>query len=194
MKRSERDMALRRGVTLIEVLLVVTLMGILIGMVMPRFDPGVADQLQSAAMVLTADIDYARGLAVSNSSLYSITFEPTGNRYLIYHSGTNPALETLPKSPFLTDANDATYGPVQIADFDELLQMGPPVSLFTVRRLSTQATITSVEFGSLGNTTLNDVTVIWLTCGQGSAQRYLPISISPITGLTSIGGMVVPAP
>jgi hypothetical protein len=41
---------------------------------------------------------------------------------------------------------------------------------------------------------LNDETVVWLTCGQGSAQRYLSISISPTTGLATIGDVVAQAP
>jgi hypothetical protein len=53
---------------------------------------------------------------------------------------------------------------------------------------------TSVEFTPLGGTTSTYPTVVWLGCGGGTLQRYIPVGIDPITGLVTIGRPVTALP
>jgi prepilin-type N-terminal cleavage/methylation domain-containing protein len=185
----------RRGITLIELLMVVAIMGIIVGMVVPQFDPGVADQLQSAAMVISADLDYARSLAIANNSQYTVTFDIQNNRYFIHHSGTNDALYDLPSSPFLDDDSSIeAIGERQIADLDELLQMGPQVQLAVARLKTSRAAFTQIEFNPLGSTTATDSSMVYLSCGEGKAQRYLPLTVSSVTGLVTVGELISAVP
>jgi hypothetical protein len=53
---------------------------------------------------------------------------------------------------------------------------------------------TSVEFGPLGGTTSTYQSVIWLSCGAGSAQRFQCIAVDPVTGLVTIATPVSALP
>ena len=86
------------GITLIELLIVVAVIGILVGMVIPKSDPGIHDQLRSAAQILQTDLAYARSLAITNNSTYKLVFQPLMNRYYLEHSGLDASLDTLPPS------------------------------------------------------------------------------------------------
>ena len=37
-------------------------------------------------------------------------------------------------------------------------------------------------------------TIIWLTAGAGSAQRFLPVSVNPVTGIATIGELQAVTP
>ena len=69
------------------------------------------------------DIQYARSLAVVNGSNYRLTFDTVLNQYVLTYSGTNPALATLPPSPFHTSSDTPTQQVVRLAD---LPHVGPP--------------------------------------------------------------------
>src|SRR6187551_2108184 len=94
------------GLTLIEMLLTIAVLGILAAVLIPQISSDIPERLEAAAQVVAADIDYARALAVGNDSLYRITFEPNANRYILRHSGSQTTLNVLPRSPF-RDSNDA---------------------------------------------------------------------------------------
>ena len=66
------------GLTLIELLIVVAVMGILAGLVLPSSNPSLHDQLRSAAQILAGDLAYGRSLAVTHNSRYQFTFDLTG--------------------------------------------------------------------------------------------------------------------
>src|SRR5262245_40709807 len=90
----------RYGLTLIELLLTIAILGILAAILIPQLTGDLPERLNSGAQVVSADLDYARSLAVANNSSYRITFDPTNNLYYLRHSGTNPNFNPLPASPF----------------------------------------------------------------------------------------------
>ena len=90
--------ARRGGVTLIELLIVIAVMAILAAAVIPTLEPNVYSQLVGAAQVVQAELGYARNMAVTNDSRYSIAFDSRNNRIILTHSGTNTALNTLPRN------------------------------------------------------------------------------------------------
>jgi prepilin-type N-terminal cleavage/methylation domain-containing protein len=167
--------------TLIELLIVLSLMAILAGLALPKVDATVYGQLESAAQTLASDLAYARSLAVTHNSKYRVTFDLRANRYVLEHTGSDSSLDTLPDSAFQREGDPASQ---YIVDLDDLPHVGIPVRIAAVRTCGTMPASTDhVEFGPLGGTTTDDFTLIWLAAGSGDATRYYKMAIHPITGL-----------
>lgn len=175
----------RRGLTLIELLLTIAILGILAAAVIPQLTSDLPERLQSAAQVVASDLDYTRSLAVANNSKYRLTFQPAQNRYYLEHSGTNVVLNVLPKSPFrLSSDTTAT----QTTDLSKLPLPAPVVRLVAVVRMQSGGQSASeIEFTPLGGTTAAYEHDIWLACGNGNSERFISIIINPVTGLVQIG-------
>ncbi len=175
------------GLTLLEVLLVITLMAILAAAVIPNANPGIAEQLRSVAQVVGSDLDYTRSLAVTHGSAYRVSFEPGTNRYVLSHAGVNPLLDKLPRSPFHETPAGQNEIVVRLADLPNL---GPTVTLLGAALSDGQngylALTGEVVFKELGQTLQTGPTRIWLAAGGGSPPRTISLSINPVTGLTTI--------
>ena len=182
----------RRALTLFELLLTVVIIGILFALIIPQLNTGAADQLQAAAQIVASDIEYARSLAVTNDTKYRFTFEPDSDRYYLEHSGTNSLFDVLPPSAFRlnTDPPDR-----QTTDLASLPLMGPRIHLAAVYSVGTTTVdVLTLEFNPLGATTRTQQTVVWLACGSGEGQRFLPLHINPTTGLVEIGSLTTELP
>ncbi len=173
-----------RGVTLIELLIVISLLSILAAAVMPSSTPGVREQLTAATQRVAADLGYCRSLAITNNSRYHLKFETGNNRYILEHTGGRSALDVLPLTPHRAASDPADQQIVNLAN--------SPLSDSTVRLVAILAgtsppqTIDAVEFKPLGETTRAEETTVWLTAGRGEDQLYQAIRINPVTGLTWI--------
>ncbi len=168
--------------TLIEVLIVISLMGILAAAIIPSVNPTMREELYAAAEVIEADLGWARTLAVTNNSTYRITFSTNLHEYYIQHSGSRSALHTLPVTPFTPAASTSTKYLVKLQTLSEVSM---PIELVGVQTLgSTIASVTTLEFNSLGATTSTADTKIWIATGQGGERRYLGVRVNHATGLT----------
>jgi len=183
---------LRAGFSLIEVMLVVTLMTIMAGLIVVNTSPNVRDVLHGTADVLASEVAYARSLAVMNNSTYQLAFDTTTERITLTHIGTNAALNTLPWSNFRSALDTST---AHIVDVTALPRLGMRVQIHGVLAMSSVTqSVTTLAFGPLGETTRTDATAIWLKSGSGSSLRYLSITVNPVTGLTSVGEITDTAP
>src|SRR5688500_3190414 len=156
-----RSRSASSGFSLIELLIVVSLMGILAALAIPTMNPGTHEELQAAAQLLCGDLAYGRSLAVANNSSYRFRFEASQNRYVLLHTGTNAALDTLPDAPFRSPSDPPNEHHVDLGDLPHFT--GQNVRLAGVTntggiRLAPE----QLEFGPLGETTRTQETVIWL--------------------------------
>jgi prepilin-type N-terminal cleavage/methylation domain-containing protein len=183
MSRRQRRSA---AFTLLELLLVMAIIGFLAAIVLPSLQPAVYDQLRSTAQILATDLSYARSLAVANNDNYRITFDLAGNTYTMTHSGANPALNTLPWTPFSSSTDTPTQ---HIVNLGNLPHVGPLVRLSAVATSgTTYQSVTTVEYGSLGQTIRADPTMVWLMAGAGTSRRYISLQVDPVTGLVQVNG------
>jgi len=174
----------RRGYTLVEVMIAISITAIMAGAAVPLFQPNVTVQLEATGQVVAADLMRVRDLAVSNNSSYRLTFDLAQNQYYLEHSGTNAALNTLPSTIYLNSSNTATR---QYTKLDDLPHIGVSPKLHAVVTVATGATnVTTVEFDALGATTASAETQIWLTTGSGDGLRYISLRIDPVTGLVRV--------
>ena len=179
--------------TLVELLTVIVIMGIFVGLVLTRFEPSMHDQLRGAAQVITADLAFARSLAVANNSQYKLTFDLSRHCFWLEHSGTNPTLNNLPESPYRDPSDPLTK---QTTSLQKLPSVTVQLELAAVRKVgsSSQVEVTSVEFGPLGALNQPEDCWIWLAIGRGDGRRYLPIELDAVTGLSRIGELQVTGP
>ncbi|MDX1947428.1 MAG: prepilin-type N-terminal cleavage/methylation domain-containing protein [Pirellulaceae bacterium] len=180
-----------RGLTLVEVLMVVLVMSVVAAMLIPQVGTDNTDKLLGAAEVLAAELENARGLAIANDTHYRITFDPAGNRLYLEHSGANSAFDPLPPSPFRRYDDPATR---QTTVLSELPFPAPFVVLQTVVSAPSANPTTTIEFSPLGNTMSRQETFIWLGCGSGSTARYLSVKVAPATGLVEINSPLAALP
>ena len=182
----------RPALTLIELLLTLAVLGILAAVLIPQLSGDMPERLSAAAQVISADLDYARSLAVANNTRYQITFDTADNEYTLRHSGTNAIFNTLPRSPF-AQVNDAVDQ--QTTRLSQLPIPEPRPRLVAVVQMQGSAQPTStIEFTPLGGTISTQPTALWLVCGSGSLRRYCPVAIDPVTGLVTIGQPVTTLP
>jgi Tfp pilus assembly protein FimT len=178
--------------TLIELLMTIAVLGILAAILIPQLSGDLPERLSAAAQVVAADLDYARSLAVANSTTYRFTFDVANNRYVLRHSGTAAQFNTLPPSPYRQNDDPVTQ---QTTNIGALPIPEPGVRIVAVIQMQGGGTSTSeIEFNTLGGTTCPQTSVVWLACGSGTIRRYLPVSTDPITGLVTIGSPVATLP
>lgn len=184
-RRCSTGLGFSPAYTLVELLIVVTIIGIFASLVLTSFEPSRYEQLRGTAQIVLGDLSYARSLAVANSSKYQFTFDTTGRLYYLEHSGSNPALEDLPASAY-RDPTDPTTR--QTTNFSKLLSLGGSVEIVAVRKVnaSTQKGVTTVEFGPLGALTQPEDCWIWLAIGQNQSRMYLPIEVDAVTGIPKL--------
>jgi prepilin-type N-terminal cleavage/methylation domain-containing protein len=175
----------RPAYSLIELLIVVAIMGILAGLVLPKFEPNVYEQLQGTAQIVGSDLAYARNLAVTNDSQYSLSFLAANNSYTLEHTGANSLLDVLPLTAYRHSGDAPNEQVTYLAD---LPRIGAAVEVVGIEVAGGGLAPTgAVEFNALGGLASAQPAKIWLGAGSGNARRYLSILVKPATGLFEVG-------
>lgn len=77
-------MRVRRGFTLVEVLVVIVMIGIMMKIVVPRFRVSNASRVRGAARQMAADLEVARTRALSTTSKVRVVFNVASQQYSGY--------------------------------------------------------------------------------------------------------------
>lgn len=74
----------RKGVTLIEMMVVLVIAAMMVGMMVPLFKASPSQTVRAAARQLGRDLDLARTRALSGKNAVEIVINPAGNSYAAY--------------------------------------------------------------------------------------------------------------
>lgn len=74
----------RAGISLVEIIIVITMVGLMAGIMVPRFRMTPKQKLRAAAQVVAYDLELARTRALSTRSIVRVTFDATNNNYSGY--------------------------------------------------------------------------------------------------------------
>jgi len=155
---------LSRGYTLIEVLVVITILGIAGALVIPSLGQTHVLRVQAAVRTIVSDITYAQSDALAFQSGRAIVFDPDTNSYrLVEVTGItlDPVNDTLydptgPGQQYVVSLEDPRFGgaTMQDADFDGGVtlifdEMGGPVVAPGSNVLSTGGSIDVAGPGTL---------------------------------------------
>ena len=119
---------LKRGFTLIELVMVMVIVGILAALAIPRFEGFYAVKLNSAAKKLVTDIRYVQQLAVSRHESYRVLFytSPQNSYEVRKVSDSSFAKDPFSRNDFIVAYNtNPQYGGVIV----ESTNFGPPGGL-----------------------------------------------------------------
>ena len=175
------------GYTLIEIMLVVSLVAVLAAFMLTGTDSSARDSLNSLAQVIQTDLAYARSLAVANATEYKVSFDTANGQYTLVHVGSDSNWDNLPSSPFHPRSASNL---AQTVSIDELPHLGGSVEILGVYTEAADETLTAVDgvtFGTIGETVDRaETTVIWLAAGLDTELRYQSIRVNAVTGLVDI--------
>ena len=181
----------RRAFSLVELLIVISIMGVLLGVATTYLSTDVPAQLEMAAHSVAGDCEYVRGLAVANNSTYRLKFNVSKNNYYYEHTGAVAALDNLPPSPFhkfdtgkkgITDTTQAN------AELGDLPMVAGGVKLAAVQKNpASPSHANDLEFNPYGATTRPEATIIWLVSSAAGTEMYIPITVNSTTGIVSVG-------
>lgn len=97
----------KNGFTLIELLVVVVILAIAAAMAVPMFSGSAQMQVQSAANMIAADLEYAKSMAISRQQQYGVVFDTGNGSYKVVDANGN-AIEHPVKKGFLYTINFST--------------------------------------------------------------------------------------
>ena len=170
----------------------IVILAVLAALLLPQLGAEIPDQLQAGAEIVAADVEYVRSLAVINNSRYRLTFDPDAGRYYFEHTGSNTLLEVLPNSPFRNPDDPPDR---QSTDLTALPIAQPSIRLVVVvADGASPSAVTDLEFNELGATLRSVNTVLWLACGGGDQERFIPIFVNAVTGLVELGEITTELP
>ena len=175
---------LRSGFTLVEMLIVVTIVGILASVIVPTLSStSGAVALEAMARTLAADIRGARQSAVQYNGSFAVTFDLANNSYQ-----TKPVSGSAPGMINVL-AHSGSGSTIDLDTFGAGGRNHSHVVLGGAALKTSKSSVVDVTFTSSGGTgpARTQDTVIWLAENTGSNRRCILITVSWITGAVSVG-------
>jgi type II secretion system protein H len=172
------------GFTLIEIIIVMVIIGIAAMIAVPMFSGAADMQVRAAANRIAADLDYAKGLAVTYQKPYCVVFNTSSESYEVqeYNTGSN-AFETIDNP--LNTARQYTIDLASDNNFNR-------VDIYSVN-FDSDAT-DAVTFDYLGSPYHGKSTdsANALSTGQitlKAEQFTITVDVEPVTGYVTITGL-----
>ena len=137
----------KKGITLLELLIVISIIGVIAFLSMPVFRPFLEySQIKKDAWKLLSDLRWYRQLAIIEHNNYKFTFDTDANSYKIdeHDAATNAYRQTLSTVKLendLTQATDATFRPSGEA---------VPSSLITIKSKKSSDAVSISIFSTTG--------------------------------------------
>lgn len=175
----------RRGFTLVELLIVVTVLGLMASVLVPSMNSTSGHiSLEAMARTLAADLRTARQMAVNYNTSYVVTFDMSANSYQLAHTGTGSA-------PAIVNSLGSS-GSSNKMDFDQFGAGRLGQSRVVLGGIVLKTSLTSavdVTFGPVGGTgpTRTQDTVVWLSEGSGQDRKCILITVNWLTGQATVG-------
>lgn len=182
---NRKPSAFRRGYTLVEMLIVVTIVGLIASVIVPTMNSASgAVSLEAMARTLAADIRIARHSAVQYNSYYSVTLNLTDNSYTAapaYSGGVPGVVNVLSHGTSGTTIDLDQFGAGRIKQSHVVIG-GAALKV-------SKSSVTDIVFGPTGGTgpTRTQDTVIWLQENTTRDRRSILITVSWITGTVTVG-------
>ena len=186
-RKSEQRLrsAFRHGFTLVEILIVVTIVGLMATVILPTLSStSGAVSLEAMARTLAADLRIARQSAVQYNTSYAVTLNLTDNSYNVgpSSSGGGPSIANV-----LSHGTSGTTIDLDQFGAGRLTQSHVVIGGAALK--TSKSSVTNIVFGPSGGTgpTLTQDTVIWLQENSGQDRRSILITVSWITGAVTVG-------
>ncbi|MDA7951599.1 MAG: prepilin-type N-terminal cleavage/methylation domain-containing protein [Pirellulaceae bacterium] len=180
------------GFTLLELLIVIVIMSIFASSAITFFQPNSKADIEAAANIIASELGYARSLAIQNRTQYRFTLNDDRTTLSLDHSGSRPAYNELPKRALISSNESET---VDYLRLNELFPNHSSVQFIRMERVGPPAVVTTtLEFNEFGETTETATTRLWLGTNLTSGNLYLPLTISPTSGLVEIGEITTTSP
>jgi len=107
------------GFTLAEILIVVLIIAIAAMMAVPMISSASSMQIQSAANMIAADLEYAKSMAITRQKTYTVVFDKSNERYQIEDPDGIIAHPVKRGFPYIVDfRGDSRLGKVDISNVD----------------------------------------------------------------------------
>lgn len=172
----------QEGFTLIEIIIVVVILSVAAFLTVPLVSNAADIQVRAAANRIAADLDYTKGLAITQQKRYAIVFNKTDESYEIREDpfGINDVIDH-PVNPgsFVVDFTGSDLDRVDLVDAD--FDSGASVS-----NVITFDYLGSPYSGTSGTALVNGL--ITLQDNQ-SGNFTLYVKIEPVTGYVTIDDM-----
>ncbi len=177
--------AFRPGYTLVEMLIVVTIVGLMASVVLPTMNSASgAVSLEAMARTLAADLRIARHSAVQYNSNYAVTLNLTDNSYSVaqaFSGGTPKVVNVL--------SHGTSGNTIDLDQFGAGRMKQSHIVIGGAALKVSKSSVTDIVFGPTGGTgpTRTQDTVIWLQENTTRDRRSILLSVSWITGTVTVG-------
>lgn len=184
-RNRSHNSALRSGYTLVEMLIVVTIIGLMASVVLPMMNSTSSlVSLEAMARTLAADLRIARHSAVQYNTPFGVTFNLIDNSYTVAQSGSGGAPGVANILSHGTNGNT-----IDLDQFGAGRTGQSHVVIGGAALKVSKAAVTDVVFGPSGGTgpTRTQDTVFWLQEGASQDRRCILLTVSWITGTVTVG-------